>query len=94
MKRRLALSSWVAPAVAGQDFVQVTESIPGATIRINDSTPEEIGDGAGRLILLARPLAEGEQITISQDLGPECGDDQGVRITVLSGDGQPIRAGQ
>lgn len=50
----------------GDDFVAVTESLPGATILIYDEGQTEIGDGAGATIQLSRPLIEGDVITAVQ----------------------------
>ena len=62
-----------APAIEtpfdGDDFVTVKQAIPGATIRVwADDAGEEIGDGAGQLISLTRPLVFNELLLVTQQL--------------------------
>ena len=54
----------------GDDFVVVKQAVPGATIRVwAADAGEEIGDGAGALIALTRPLVFNELLTITQQVG-------------------------
>jgi hypothetical protein len=57
--------------IAGNDFVIVAESLPGARIMIFDSAGVEIGDGSGTVIFLSRPIIAGETLIVVQQLG-EC----------------------
>ncbi len=52
----------------GDDYVEVTESVPGARIRIYVGT-EEIADGGGSPIKLTRAVVEGEVLRVVQSLG-------------------------
>lgn len=61
----------IAPPFAGDDFVVVTYSIPGSTVRVFDSGPIEIGNGSGASINLSRQLVQGEVIVVTATL-PTC----------------------
>ena len=52
----------------GDTSVEVTESVPGANIRIY-SAGREIGDGGGNIINLIRPVGDGETLLVVQSLG-------------------------
>ncbi len=80
----------VAPLISGQDFVIVSNAVPGASIRIYDANGEEIGDGGAPIILLLRPLEAGETITVVQELDVECVGENGMSYIVNEGDGQMI----
>lgn len=56
---------------AGDTFVIVSQSVPGARVRVYDSGGNEIGDGSGTIITLSRPLIAGETLTVTQQVG-EC----------------------
>lgn len=55
----------------GEDYVVVTEAVPGARIQVYDSSNNELGDGSGNIIALNRALVFNETITVTQSLG-EC----------------------
>lgn len=57
--------------VAGTNYVVVTQSVPGARVRVYDSGGNEIGDGSGTIILLSRDIVPGEVLTVVQQVG-EC----------------------
>jgi hypothetical protein len=64
----LGHSIQIAQPQGGDEFVLVTESIPGATILVMD-TAQAIGSGSGFVIGLKRPLVSGEVIGVAQKLG-------------------------
>ncbi|QED27599.1 hypothetical protein FRD01_10165 [Microvenator marinus] len=80
----------VATLIAGQDYVIVSNAVPGASIRVYDSNGDEIGDGGESMILLSRQLEEGETITLVQELGVECVSDEGIEYIVNPGSAEPI----
>jgi outer membrane protein assembly factor BamB len=55
----------------GDDYVEVTESVPGATIRIYVGS-SEIGHGGGSPITLIRAVQEGEVVRVVQSLDDRC----------------------
>lgn len=57
--------------IAGTNFVVVTQSVPGARIRVYDSGGNEIGDGSGTIVILSRAIVAGEALTVVQQVG-EC----------------------
>ncbi|MGI9293990.1 MAG: hypothetical protein ACR2PS_08405, partial [Pseudomonadales bacterium] len=65
----------------GEDFVIVTESVPGARIHVFDASNIELGDGSGSIIALNRTLVAGEQITVTQSIG-DCKGRYGYKVTV------------
>lgn len=77
-------------ALTGQNYLIISRSIPGATIRVYDPANNEIGDGAGSIILLSRPLVANETLLVVQDLGPECASTTSLEIVVAEQEGQPI----
>ncbi len=79
----------VIPPIEGENFIALFDSVPGARIRIYDSSDIELGDGGGRTILLTRQLA-GEAIRVVQDL-TECIGTLATEITVRTGKGNPIK---
>ena len=66
----------------GDTFVVVSESIPGARVRVYDAAGKEIGDGSGSVVVLSRPLQPGETLTVVQQVG-ECVGRYGFRIDVF-----------
>jgi hypothetical protein len=71
----------IATPVDGDDFVIVLEAVPGATIRVFDSSGTEIGNGSGWVVALTRSLSSGETITAVQEVG-NCTPSTGFRATV------------
>ncbi len=65
----------------GDVFVVVTESVPGARIRVYDATGDELGDGAGTVIALKRAITGADTLTIVQQLG-ECTSSTGYVVSV------------
>jgi hypothetical protein len=61
----------ILPPFDGQRSVVLTESVPGAIIRVHDGTTE-IGDGSGGEIWLSRPVEYGETLRVMQQLGATC----------------------
>lgn len=53
---------------AGDDRIEVIETVPGARVIIF-ADGEEVGDGGGPLIQLSRPIRVGEEIVVVQRLG-------------------------
>lgn len=54
--------------IPGDTQVEVTESIPGARILVF-ADGEEIGDGGAPVVVLSRPLAQGEIVVVLQRIG-------------------------
>ncbi|HZP85689.1 MAG TPA: PQQ-binding-like beta-propeller repeat protein [Burkholderiales bacterium] len=52
----------------GDTTVELTDYVPGATIRVYVGS-EEIGDGGGPLLALTRPVKAGETLTVVQSMG-------------------------
>lgn len=71
----------------GDTSVIVTESVPGARIRVFDGSGNEIGDGSGNQIALTRALMSGETIVVTQQVG-ECYGRTGYSVRVLP---RPVR---
>jgi hypothetical protein len=57
--------------IAGNTFVIVAQSQPGARVMIYDSGDNEIGDGSGTVVPLNRAIVAGEELTAVQRIG-EC----------------------
>lgn len=72
----------ITPPIVGDEYIIVSSAVPGATLRIYDESNVEIGDGAGNLIMLSRPLVGGESIIVVQQLGQECVADVGIELVV------------
>jgi hypothetical protein len=73
----------IAAPIAGQTWVTVDEAVPGARIRVYDSSGVEIGGGAGAVVRLRRALSLGERITAVQSLG-KCTSRNGLTVTALA----------
>lgn len=65
----------------GEDYVILTESVPGARIHVYDSINNELGDGSGNIIALNRTLVVGEEITVTQSIA-DCKGKFGYTIKV------------
>lgn len=66
----------------GDTSIVVTESVPGATIRIYNADGEEIGDSGGTVINLRPPaLTSADTITVLQDAG-FCSASTGYQVSV------------
>ncbi|NTX53512.1 hypothetical protein [Myxococcus sp. CA039A] len=70
--------------LAGTNFVIVSQAVPGARIRVYDSTNKEIGDGSGNVILLSRDLVATDILTVVQQVG-KCTSGTAYRISVRGG---------
>jgi len=58
--------------IPGDTTVQVTESVPGSEILIfvtNGGSTKQIGAGGGSEITLSQPIATGDTVTVTQELG-------------------------
>jgi hypothetical protein len=64
-----------------EDFVIVTDSIPGARIRVYDDADNELGDNSSNMVELNRALNRADTITVNQQIG-NCQSSQGYRIRV------------
>lgn len=71
----------IAHPVAGQDWVLVTDSVPGARVRVFDASGIELGDGSGDVIWLNRAITAADVLTVVQQVG-DCVSDEGYRISV------------
>jgi hypothetical protein len=67
--------------LVGQNYVVVTESVPGARIHVYDDTGDELGDGSGTVIMLKRTLTGADILTVVQQVG-ECTSRTGYRVSV------------
>ena len=67
--------------LVGDNYVVVTESVPGARIRVYDGSGNELGDGSGTVIMLNRAITGADTITAVQQLG-ECTSSTGYRVSV------------
>jgi hypothetical protein len=67
--------------LVGETFVIVTESIPGARVRIYDANADELGDGSGIVIQLKRAITGADTLTVVQDVGP-CEGRKGYLVSV------------
>lgn len=76
------LVAQIAPPVEGDDFVSVTQMVPGATIHVLASG-QHVGTGSGSMILLTRSLQGGELVLVIEEL-PDCMATNGYQIEVLS----------
>lgn len=71
--------------LVGDMYVVVTESVPGARIRIYDSGGIELGDGSGTIIVLNRALTGADTITVVQQVG-QCTSGTGYLISARNPD--------
>ncbi|MES1240618.1 MAG: hypothetical protein ABUT39_03270 [Acidobacteriota bacterium] len=67
--------------LVGQNYVVVTESVPGARIHVYDSGNVELGDGSGTVILLKRAITGADVLTVVQQVG-KCTSKSGYRVSV------------
>lgn len=85
LRGEVVCSDLSAPAieipVADMTSVLLIDAVPGARVRIYDSSNEEIGDSSGDIINLSRPLVSSEVITAIQQVG-DCISHQGYQVTV------------
>jgi hypothetical protein len=70
----------ISHPIVGDKYVLVTESVPGARIRVYDGGGIELGDGSGTVIVLKRAVTGADTITVVQQLG-ECTGKTGYRIS-------------
>ena len=70
----------IAPPLPGDVFVIVVSAAPTATIRVWSGT-DKLGEGSGSVVLLSRPLVDGETIVVAQQVG-ECIGTSGQQLTV------------
>ncbi len=66
--------------LVGDNFVVVTESVPGARIRVYDDSGDELGDGSGTVIMLKRAITGADTITVVQQVG-KCTSSTGYRVS-------------
>lgn len=59
----------IATPLVGQNFVTVTNAVPGARILVYDAALNEIGDGSGLQVGLTRLIVLGDILTVIQKLG-------------------------
>lgn len=79
----------IAHPLVGQTFVVVTRAVPGATIRVYDATNDELGDGAGTVVVLKRAITGTDTLTAVQQVG-RCTSSTGYRVSVRNpGSQQP-----
>lgn len=71
--------------LVGDNFVVVTESVPGARIRVYDDSNTELGDGSGTVIVLRRAITGADILTVVQQVG-ECTSATGYRVSVRNPD--------
>lgn len=74
--------------LVGEQFVIVNESVPGARIRVYDSASIEIGDGAGTVIWLTRPITGADTLTVTQQVG-DCMGTKGYLVNVRNPGSKP-----
>jgi|GEM_PF-1734529 len=67
--------------LVGDNYVVVTDAVPGARIRVYDGGGNELGDGSGTVIMLNRAITGADTITVVQQLG-ECTSSTGYRVSV------------
>ncbi len=70
--------------IVGTNYVVVSQSVPGARIRIYDAGGIEIGDGSGTVIVLRRTITNTDTLTVVQQVG-KCTSKNGYRVSVRSG---------
>jgi hypothetical protein len=70
----------ISHPIVGNNYVVVTQSVPGARIRVYDAGGVELGDGSGTIIVLTRPLTGADTITVVQQIG-ECTSKTGYRVS-------------
>lgn len=58
----------IAIPLVGQNFVTVTDSVPGARILVFDAAMKKIGDGSGDQVGLTRSIVLGDLLTVVQRL--------------------------
>jgi hypothetical protein len=66
--------------IIGSRFVVVTESVPGARVRVYDAASKEIGDGSGTVIVLTRAITGTDTLTVVQQVG-KCTSKTGYRVS-------------
>lgn len=76
----------IATPWAGQTWVSVTDSVPGARIRVYDAASNELGDGSGTVVLLNRALTGSDVLTVTQSLEGKCNSGQGYQVEVQGRD--------
>ncbi len=69
--------------IVGTNYVIVSQSVPGARIKIYDGAGAEIGDGSGTVIVLRRAITNTDTLTVVQQVG-ECTSKNGYRVSVRS----------
>jgi len=67
--------------LVGDNYVVVSQSVPGARIRVYDAGSTKLGDGSGTVILLRRALTGADTVTVVQGLG-DCNSLTGFRVSV------------
>ena len=72
--------------IVGNNYVVVTQSVPGARIRVYDAADREIGDGSGTIIILTRVLTGADVLTVVQQVG-DCTSKTGYRVSVRNPQG-------
>lgn len=69
----------------GNRHVVVTESVPGARVRVYDDSGDELGDGSGTVITLKRALIGTDILTVVQQVGG-CTSSKAYRVSVRFAD--------
>ena len=64
-------------------FVVLTESVPGARVRVYDANGAELGDGSGTVIQLSRAVTGTDNLTIAQSVGT-CTSESAFQVYVRS----------
>ncbi len=81
----LECSALPAPIIrvplVGDNYVVVSAAVPGARIRVYDSSNTELGDGSGTVIILRRALTGADTVTVTQQVG-DCRGRTGYRVSV------------
>ena len=67
---------------AGDEFIIVLDSIPGARIRVYDASGAEIADSSGTIIATRRAVVAGEILTAVQDVG-SCTSSTAFQVTTF-----------
>ena len=67
--------------------VVLTESVPGARIRVYDASGVELGDGSGTVIALSRAVNGTDNLTIAQSVG-KCTSELGFQVNVRNTSGK------
>lgn len=76
----------------GDTKVYLTDVVAGSRVLIYSGN-DEIGDGGGNVVMLTRPVEEGEVLTVVQRVG-NCQSSGGYTVTVGTGLGDPGDPGQ